>query len=282
MRASAPHGTARDVAMTASHPSARWDAFLSQVRERFLDIVREAREGCPALLEQADFDPIPMSNAWGAIEMRAKLLESKIADTWSGQVEATFEAAGAPPDAVAWERTKGVLLRDWLEIERERARIAIFADAGQKLFERAKAEHERPFSCTRCGAPLNVPFTFRALNVTCPHCTTVNGFEPGTRMRMGEVYVHPLCEEAAFEPWLAMHRAEKTWRRSRDPNIDILKVWERAQIAFFRAYLRRRGELLPDTTSAFDADLRGKLRPFYEQMERESAWIRAGRPREAL
>jgi hypothetical protein len=259
---------------------ARWDGYLAQVRERFAQIMREAEEGCPQLLEQANFDPLPMGNAWSAIEMRAKQLEVKIEETWSGQVERTFEQAGATSEAIAHERVKGELLRDQLEVERERIRIAIWANAGRAFFQRAVASLGRPFACVRCGAPLQVPFTFRALNVPCPHCRTVNGFEPGTAMRMGEICVHPLCEEAAWREWLAMHQAENAWRAARPVTIHQLKAWERAQIAYWRAYLTARIHFLPDTAPAFDADLQGKMRAFYEQMDREGPWIEAGRPRD--
>jgi hypothetical protein len=260
----------------------RWDGFLAQVRERFLTIMREAQEGCPLLLEQADFDPIPMGNAWGAMEIRAKELETKIEQTWNGQVDPAFEQAGASPQVLAHERQKGEAVRAFMETERERTRIAIYANAGRAFFERGKADLGRPFACVRCGAPLEVPFTFRALNVRCPHCTTVNGFEPGTRMRMGELCVHPLCEEAAWPQWVAMREAERTWRRSRDTTIEMLKVWERAQIAFWHTYLTARVHFLPETAAAFDADVRGRMRAFYDQMEREPAWIRAGRPRDLV
>lgn len=260
--------------------TARWDGFLAQVRERFVQVLREAEEGCPQLLEQAGFDPVPMGNAWNAIELRAKDIEAKVEDTWHSQVEAAFEQAGAPPQAVAYERAKGEQLRDWMEVERERVRIAIYANAGRAMFERGVAELGRPFSCVRCGAPMQVPFTFRALNVHCPHCSTVNGFEPGMRMRMAEICVHPLCEEAAWPQWVAMHQAENAWRAARPVTIAHLKHWERAQIAFWHAYLSSRVRFMPDTAQAFDADLRGRMRSFYEQMEREGPWIQAGRPRD--
>ncbi len=239
---------------------ARWDGFLMQVQGRFATIMREAQEGCPLLLAQADFDPVPMGNAWGAMEMRARQLDTKIEETWSGQVEGAFERAGATPDALAYERAKGDAMRAHLDVERERTRIGIFADAGRAFFERARVEIGRGFACQRCGAPLEVPFTFRALNVTCPHCTTVNGFEPGTRMRMGETYIHQLCEEAAWAEWVTMRQAESVWRRSRGASKELLKVWERAKLAFWRAYLTARIRLLPDTAGAFEADLAGRMR----------------------
>ena len=261
---------------------ARWDGFLAQVRERFLTIMREAQEGCPRLLEHADFDPIPMGNAWGAMEIRAKQLDTKIEETWSGQVEGSFEQVGASPQALAYEREKGEATRAFFEVERERTRIGIYSNAGRALFQRGMAEKGRAFACTRCGAPLEVPFTFRALNIPCPHCTTVNGFEPGTRMRMGELCVHPLCEEASWSQWVAMREAERAWRTSRGATIEILKAWERAQIAFWRTYLGARIRFMPETAPAFEADLRGRMRHFYDQMEREVAWTRSGRPRDLV
>lgn len=258
---------------------ARWDGFLAQVRERFLAIMREAQEGCPALLEQANFDTLPMGNAWGGIEARAKQLESKVEDTWNGQVDAAFEQAGAPPHVIAIERQKGDALRDFMEIERERTRIGIWANAGRALFRRALEEQGR-FACVRCGAPLEVPFSFRALNVPCPHCRTVNGYEPGTRLRMGEVCVHPLCEEAAWNEWLAKHQAYEAWRVARPGTIHHLKARERTEIAFNRAYYSARARFLPDTAASFEADVRGRMRAFYDAMDRERAWIDAGRPRE--
>lgn len=261
---------------------ARWDAFLAQIHERFRGVMQEAREGCPALLEQANFDPLPMGNAWSAIEMRAKQLETKIEETWSGQVERAFDESGAPPQVIAQERWKGDALRTAIEVERERTRIKIYADAGRRFYERATSEGGRTFPCSRCGAPIEVPFTFRALNLPCTHCTTVNGFEPGTNMRMGEICVHPLCEEASWDRWLAMHRAEATWRTTRDTTIEILKTWERAQLAFWHAYLSARIRFLPDTAKDFDKDLRGRMAHFYDRMEREGPWIRAGRPRDLV
>lgn len=260
----------------------RWDGFLAQVRERFVQVLCEAHEGCPALLEQAGFDPTPMGNAWHAIEQRAKELGWKVEETWSSKVEGAFEAAGAAPQHVHHERMKGDSLRHWMDLEREKARIGIYANAGRKLFERALAEMGKSLSCTRCGAPLAVPFTFRAQNVPCTHCRTVNGFEPGARIRMAEVCVHPLCEEASWEPWVGMIEAERAAKYARPTTIHHLQHWERAQIVFWRAYLTKRAELLPDQAHAFETDLRGRMRAFYESMEREIAWIQAGRPRALL
>lgn len=262
----------------------RWDNFLANVRERFLTIMTEAKEGCAQLFEQSGLDPGPMGNAWHALDRRAQDLETKIESTWQDQVESAFEDAGAPPHVIEQERLKGEHLSDTMSLERERTRIYIYANAGRALFQRALAEQAQPFACTRCGAPLQVPFTFRALNVSCPHCRTVNGFEPGMRMRMGEVFLHPLCEEAAWNELVALRAAEAAYRRTRsdEMTIHVLKNHERAQIAFWRTYLGARIRFMPEAAQSFEADLRGKMRYFYEMMEREGAWIRAGRPRDLV
>jgi hypothetical protein len=265
-----------------SAAAARWDGFLNQIRERFVQIMQEAQQGCPALLEQAGFDPVPMGNAWGAMELRAKQLESKVSDTWSQQVESTLEREGTPHGVLALACAKGDALRDWMETERERTRIGIFANAGRAMFERALGETGRTFACSRCGAPIDVPFTFRALNFPCPHCRTINGFEPGTRMRAGEMCVHPLCEEASWSQWLAMRAAEKARDEARPVTIHHLKTHERAMLAYWHVYLTTRARLMPDTASAYDADIRGKMRSFYEMLDREGAWVDAGRPRELV
>jgi hypothetical protein len=259
----------------------RWEGFLTQVRERFQEVMRESQEGCAQLLEQAGYDPAPLANAWGAMEMRAKALETKVEETWGSQVERAFEEAGAPPQAIAYERAKGQGLREWMEVERERVRIAIYCDAARKLFQRTAADMAAAQKCLRCGVPLEVPFTFRALNVPCKHCNTMNGYEPGARIRMAEAFcVHPLCEEASWREWLVMKAAEKAQREARPTNIYVLKEWERTMIQYWRAYFTAKIRLLPETAQGFEADVRGKMRSFYDRMDREGAWVQAGRPRE--
>ena len=258
---------------------ARWDGFLAQVRERFVQLLGEANEGCPQLLEQAGGDPGPMSQAWHAIEQRLRDLGTKIGDTWSQAVEAAFEQAGAPPHAVHEQRAKGDGLREWMSVEVERARIRLHADAGRALFGRAISEMGQAFACSRCGVPLQVPFTLRAVNVPCTHCRTLNGFEPGMRVRMVEGFVHPLCEERAWDAWLALRGAEAARTAARPVTLGHLQVLERAQLAYWHAYLSARVGLLPDTRASFDEDLRGRMRAFYDAMDRERPWIEAGRRR---
>src|SRR4029079_445760 len=81
---------------------------LEQIKGRFQGVLQEAKDGCAGLLEESDLDPIPMSNAWGAMERRAQELGTKIEETWNDQVEKKFEEVNAPPALVAGERRKGL------------------------------------------------------------------------------------------------------------------------------------------------------------------------------
>lgn len=261
----------------------RWDAFLKNITDRFQQIMQESRAGCAQLLADSDFDPLPMSNAWSAMERRAKDLGLKIEETWSGQVEPKFEEAGAPRPLMDQQRAKGDALRDWMELEVERVRIEIFVNAYQAIARRDAEEKasQGAVGCTQCGAPLQAPPTFRALNVTCSHCRTVNTYEPGMRVRMGEAScLHALCQAAAWNQYVAMTQAELGYKRARPTTLPHIQAWEAAQIAYHRAYLTKRLEFMPDQAPAFDKDLRGRMEHFYVYtVQNEPAWIQAGRPR---
>lgn len=262
----------------------RWDGFLKTITDRFQQIMQESRDGCAGLLADSDYDTIPMSNAWGAMENRAKELGTKVDETWRGQVEPKFEEADVPRPLIEQQRTKGEQLRDWMETEIERTRIQIFCDASREIAKQVAAEKVEGFPCKQCGAPLTVPITFRAVNLTCAHCRTTNEYEPGTRVRMMEAScTHSLSQERAWNEWLAMQRAENAWRRARPHTIDHLKSWEAAQIAYHRAYLTARLQFLPDQTAAFDKDLKGRMEHWYTYtVNNDGVWIKAGRPRAAL
>ncbi|CAN5660041.1 hypothetical protein BH09MYX1_BH09MYX1_46710 [soil metagenome] len=264
----------------------RWDGFLKSITDRFQQVMQESREGCAQLLADSDFDTIPMGNAWSAMERRAKELGWKIDETWTSQVEPKFEEAGVPRGLMDQQRAKGNALRDWIELEIERVRIEIYVSAFHAIAQRDAEERASngPVGCTQCGAPLVVPHSFRALNVTCTHCRTVNSYEPGSRVRMGEASCsHSLCQQTAWNQFVAMNQAEQAYRRARPSTIQHIQAWEAAQIAYHRVYLTKRLELMPEQAAAFEKDLRGRMEHFYVySIQNELAWIQAGRPRAPL
>lgn len=259
---------------------ARWDGFLGKIKGRFEQIMEESRQGCAMLLQQADLDTMAMTNAWTGMESRAQDLEMKVNDTFNDSVEEAFDDVDAPGEVVDRERDKGLALVEWMERERERTRIQIFADAGRQIWERGKAEQAEGFNCTQCGGKLDVPHVYQAVNVNCPYCSAVVTFEPGMRMRMGTIYVHNIVEQECWDLWIAWRDAENALHDQRNPKIEHFKALEHAQINYWRTYLAKQAAWLPDKAASQEADLRGKMRQWYDSVEREKAWIQAGRPRE--
>ncbi len=259
---------------------ARWDGFLNQIQQRFTGIMNEAREGCAMLTKQPDFNPIVMGNAWTGIEHRVRELRTKVDDTWREAVEPKFEEAGASNDIITRERFKTEQMAEWLEVETDRTRIAIYCDATRAMMEEGRKAVAKGSQCTQCGAALTVPFGFRALNIPCNHCRTVNTYEPGSNIRLVEAMgLHPLCEEAAWQAKLAMREAEKALRKARPETINDLRRFEHAQLNYWHTYLTFRVHLLPELQPSFDKDLRGKMAHWYQAMETNAVWASAGRVR---
>jgi hypothetical protein len=252
---------------------------LAKAKGRFEQIMEESRQGCAMLFDQAGGDPMPMTNAWTGMESRARDLEMKVNDTWNDSVEEAFDDVDAPAEVVDRERDKGLELVDWMERERERTRIQIFAGAGRKLWEQGKAEHAGGFGCTQCGGQLEVPHTVSAVNITCAYCSAVVTFEPGTRLRMATSYVHYFAEQEAWNEWIAWQDAEKALHDARNITISHFQAVEDAQIAYWRRYLQAQAGWLPERATVIEDDLRGKMRQFYDGIDGEKAWVQAGRPR---
>lgn len=258
----------------------RWTRFQQQLYQRFTEILAEAEPGCAALLTRCDDDPAAMSNAWTAVHARAVDLGRRLHDTWSDQVQPRLDELDAGVAVEDQARAELDALADRMEIELEAARLRVFAGAARSLWARARPSSPASLPCTQCGAPIPVPASFQAVNVPCPSCRALVTYEPGARVRMIEHFcVHPLCEEAAWDQWLAMRHAEQRLHASREETLDLLQAYERAQITYWHAYLSARVGMLPRTAEAFDADLRGKMQQWYEQVAHRSAWARAGRPR---
>jgi hypothetical protein len=256
----------------------RWSGFLAKIEARFGELMQEAVAGCGQLFEAHDGDPTAMGRAWGAIEIRAKELRSKISDTWHAQVDDALD--GAPPGVRVRERERGEALEDRIDVGTEATRLRIYADAARKLWTRAMSERPQHLQCTQCAAGLAMPDTIQAVNVKCPHCGSLVTWEPGTRLRMIEHFCVPtLCDEACWQLWLARRAAEQGRRGHHGDDLPNLKAHEQAYVAYERAWLEARARMLPQHAPDLDKDLRGRVAQFYQMLDRERAWIEAGRPR---
>jgi len=259
----------------------RWDAFLANIEERHAQLMAEALQGCAAVHQQAGLDPAPIANAWMAIEGRAKKLQMKIDDTFGDKVEDAMDDEDAPGHVVDRERAKGEALDRRMEVERERTRIQIHADAARRIQEVALQEQQTSHACTQCGAQLEFPRgTYFAINVYCTQCGSLNSYEPGGWMRLaGSFCVHPLSEEAAWDKWLALQDAERAHTDARRETLERIQAHERAYLAYTEAYFRARARLFPQYAPALDDDIKGRMKAFYTIVERSRVWIEAGRPK---
>lgn len=263
--------------MSVAAVDAKWDGFLAKIKERFDQIMQESLVGCAQVYDQTQ-DYLPMNNAWTGMKSRGMQLQDKIQDTWDEQVEDAYENAGANSRQEDAARAKGEAMKDYIEVETERVEIAIFCNAARKMHAAAVANQPTPH-CTQCSAPLQVPFTTRAVNVNCPSCGAINTLEPGTDAIMVNSFSHYIAREAAWQEWVTMHRAEEAWRDARTASIQIIQAWEDAQIKYWTKYLQMEAQVRPEVADKFDKHLASKLHHFYISMQHEKAWINAGKPR---
>ena len=257
---------------------ARWDSFLTKIRERFDVLMRESVAGCAALLAQTGGDTVPVSNAWTGMRMRALALGSKVSETWSDSVQDMFHDAEAYDAADrAWAR--GEALIDAMEIEIERTETAIFADAIRSLLAMAAAE-QAALRCSQCGAELVAAVYLQSVDLPCKHCGALVTVEPGPRARMAVALSHHVWRQACWDQWLALHHAQNAVRNARTATLAQLQAWESAEIEYWTAWLAERAKLMPETTATLDKELRQRMHQFYElNVAREKAWIDGGRPR---
>lgn len=221
---------------------ARWDGFLQQIGDRHRQVCEEAVTSSPQTLAAAGYDPQPLATAWGALENRLKELETKILDTFSEKVDSTFEAEGAGPDVRAAARRKGEDLKFALENNREETQHHIWVEASQRMQAQS--------------APMANVIAFGS---------------------------HAFGWQRAKNEWLAMRNAERAIRDVRSPTpLALLKQYERAQIAWLRAYVTARAQLQPEMSNIAH-EVRSRMEQWYTlSAEGEVEWRNAGRPREPI
>ena len=253
LRGAADRGGARVLVLWGDSVSARarWTAFLQQIEGRYKQICEEAEVGAREALAESGYDPIPIGNAWGAIQSRLQDLESKIIGTWNEKVQAAYGAEGIPHDVQMSDRANGADLAYRLENAREALQHRIFAEGARAMYSRAAAT-QRERACPTCGSPFDVPFSYQAMNLTCGHCRAVSTFEPGSLVRSVLAFgSHSLAWEAALRR-VAPHARRRTEREG--PSVSDAAA--RAEDVRARAD-RLLAEALRTTKAAMMPEVRG-------------------------
>lgn len=252
----------------------RWDGFLKKIEERFAQIVAEAIAGCDALFDQSQMDPIPITNAMTGVKGQLFDLQRKIDETWNEKVEPLLEQSGLKEHEIDRLRKRGRDLYDKMALEFDHTEIRVFADAARKIYAVAKQSMDKQFLCTQCRAELPIPDNiFISVHVSCQFCNTVNTYEPGTIVRMIDFCAHHLAQETAWEKWVILREAEQVRDYARSVTLPMLKTIEKAATDYWTAYLKARIPINPGFEKTFDIDLKSKLRPVHDDLQRNEAWV---------
>ncbi len=133
----------------------RWADFLGKVSERLDAIIAEAGPGVLGIGRAHPTDPLPLGNALTGLDHRVRQLEDRIEAVWDDKVEAQFsEVGGAVHD-------RGIDMRDDAKMAHrqrwERAKAGWLTTLAHEAAARAQAAEAGQVSCSRCGAPLQLP-----------------------------------------------------------------------------------------------------------------------------
>ncbi len=259
--------------MSPTEAVARWEAFLARLRERWGQTLAEAEQGCAQLLDQSGLDPLPLSNAWTAIENQLRELGTRAEQTWTEKVEPALEAGGVDPDLLLAELEKQARWSRELEQQKLQVELRIFADAAARILAQAKLNLSRDHRCSQCGGPLKLSDRFfRSTQVPCSFCDSVNTYVPGAQVQAVEWFCcHHLARKSAEKAFFAWLDAAEALRSSSDEDEDgaHAEVERRAEEAlrdWYRAYLRARIEIVPEYAKDFDRDLEGRMAEFYARI----------------
>lgn len=247
----------------------RWNAFLAKLRERGRQTLAEAEQGCAELLDLSALDPLPLSNAWTAIENQLRDLAARALQTWTEKVEPALEAADVDAEVLFREREKQEVWERELEHEKVRAELRIFAAAAERILAQAKKNLSREHRCSQCGGPLKLSDRFfRSTQVSCSFCKSVNTYVPGSHVQAVEWFCcHHLARRKAEPEWFAWLDADKALRDSSD-DAGAARRAEQALLAWNRAYLEARIEIVPEYAKDFERDLEGRMAEFYDRIGR--------------
>ena len=262
---------------------ARWDAFLAQIEGRAATVRAEADAAARWFIASVagGGDYLPLSHQLSAVTSRLQELEKMIMDTWHAKVDDAICAED--PGQRERARDKGQALAHALDDAREELVIRSFAELARQRFAHALAA-TRTGACSRCGAACASPISFRAIELACA-CGARTPFEPGELMRsVAAIGAHALAQEAAVVPWREMRAAERRLHALRPPReLAVIKEHERRQIAYWRSYLAERARFEPELGRDPGLEIRSRMEPWYTTTaEHEEAWVRAGRPRDAI
>ncbi len=176
----------------------RWDTFISKIKSRCDEIISQANQGTDMFIPQLMFDTNAVANAWTGIKSQIYELTNKLEDGWM-KMDDLFDKAGSSSNETDAERAKKEDAKAQMNWQFEKNQILAFAKAGRQILFNVKTHvnENKMHNCTQCGAPLDISiYSFRAKNVKCDSCGSVNTYKPDDRIVALESWVlTPLAKE---------------------------------------------------------------------------------------
>ena len=237
--------------MSLEELSARWDAYLGKLKDRYSEIMDSAEAPLNDVINNLQYDNVIIHNVKTGLHNQTVIQLGKKAEEGWDKMEAEMAKFGK----IFWnqksaEHKKMDDFKDWMDVEFLKFETGLYAKAARKILENVKQhiDEKKMHRCTQCGAelPINV-YSFMAVNIKCESCGSVNTYQPDDRIRALEYYViNSLAEEKAL-PFKIKARHDKG-----------------AQKEYYRIYYGFLTENVPDKKEFYQRQMEERINnPFF-------------------
>ena len=186
-------------------------AELQKAGEYIRQLLGQAATGCQQMIAQNPIDPIPLSNALGAIGQQVQDLSRKMSDYWSTTYDHIVERGEGEP-AYSYGKRADRAFRQWAD------ETWFFFDLNQRveqfrqMWPLVEQAMQKPAACTRCGAPLQRTAPHRTETINCTSCRVANQVMPETAAATYYASIpHYFAELAAGPKKFAHDRLKNQW-----------------------------------------------------------------------
>jgi hypothetical protein len=240
----------------------KWDGFVPKIDARVQEVIAEADVGLDELIEQYALDPGPMGAAFSALQVRFRGLAQKLDEAWSkidhelDQVRDEVDS-GKDHEALSglWAQMSAThqQARERIDFAYESVQTRKNAQWARNLWQYAQRDAQTPTACVKCGAGVQTTVFHQSSNVSCTHCGAINQLHPGMAagLLFGGGGAHALAHEGAWNEWMAMTRAEKTFQNFRVPTTRDRDAYLQAARAYWMKYYQAYSQMHPGFAEAF-------------------------------
>lgn len=209
----------------------RWDTYINKIKARCDELIAQANAGTDAFVPQLMYDTSAIQNAWTGIKGQVFQLDDKIDAGWE-KMDPLMDDAGFSSKEWDIEYAKSGEARIQMHWQYEKNYILAMAKAGKQVLFNVKnhINENKIHTCTQCGNDLKISvYSFRAKNIKCDACESVNTYKPDDRIIALEAWVLvPLANEIALTDKEAEYFAEerRSWadNPSKEENENVVKL----------------------------------------------------------